>query len=175
MFRNPHIRLSLITLSLIASAACQASGPVVVEVDPVQREALLGAVRALEGSWALGEGEHAGVIEFQLTSNGSVVRELMFPGDEHEMTNMYSLDGNSLVMTHYCSVGNQPRMRATAVEGNRIVFESDGVGDLKAADEHYMGAMTLVLVDDDTIEQHWVSFNSADDSTHTPFKLKRMR
>ncbi len=45
----------------------------------------------------------------------------MYPGMEHEMTNMYTLDGNTLVMTHYCAGGNQPRMRATGVENGRVV------------------------------------------------------
>ena len=42
-------------------------------------------------------------IEFRVTSAGSVVQETMFPGSDHEMVNMYSVDGDKLLMTHYCA------------------------------------------------------------------------
>ena len=66
-------------------------------------------------------------------------------------------------------------MRADALEGGKLAFRTTGVSDLKAADEHYMGAMTLVFVDADHVEQHWVSLN-APDSGHAPaFALTRVR
>jgi len=121
------------------------------EIDHEARTALLEAVKGLEGEW-IGE---QGPTEFHVSSGGSAVRELMFPGEPHEMTNMYTLDGNGLSMTHYCGAGNQPRMRATSIREGRIAFESTGVSDLDASDGAYMGAMTLVIVDANNIEQHW--------------------
>jgi hypothetical protein len=85
------------------------------------------------------------------------VREIMFPGSEHEMTNVYHLDGNELVVTHYCAAGNQPRMVASKVDGNRITFHTDSVSDLKPGGGPFMGELTLVLVDAGHIEQHWRS------------------
>jgi hypothetical protein len=168
-------RFTFLGLSLFAVLACQSSGPVVVDTDPVHRETLFAPVRALAGTWRVDADEHPGEIRFEVTSGGSAVRELMFPGTEHEMTNMYSLDGNSIVMTHYCAGGNQPHMRATAIDGNRLVFESDGVSDLKKSDAQYMGAMTLVLVDEDHIEQHWVAYNAASEEEHPVFELTRVK
>ena len=107
-----------LSLSLATLACGCATAPTVVDADPARREALLGAVAALEGRWA---GKAADLpeeegpqpyTEFALTAQGTVVREIMMIGEPHEMTNMYALDGNTLVMTHYCSAGNQPRMRA---------------------------------------------------------------
>lgn len=122
-----------------------------VELNESARAALLGAVKALEGNWVGDQG----LTEFSVSSGGSAVRELMFPGLPHEMTNMYTLDGNGLAMTHYCGAGNQPHMRATSIEDGRIEFEASGVSDLDATDGAYMGAMTLVIVDADHFEQHW--------------------
>jgi hypothetical protein len=171
------LRPSLAALSLALLSACRSTGPAIVDADPARREALFAPVRALEGSWRVetGEGPPAEV-RFQLSSAGSVVRELMFPGTEHEMTNMYSLDGNALLMTHYCAGGNQPRMRATALVGGRLAFESAGVADLEASEDHYMGAMTLVFVDADHVEQHWTSIDTASgERSATIFKLTRLR
>lgn len=161
-------------------AACQSSPETytVVAADPAARTPLLEAVAGLEGRWAgLAPDGSTGTTEFQVSSNGSVVREIMLAGTEHEMTNMYTLDGNALVMTHYCAGGNQPHMRATSIEDGRIAFEPVGVSDLKSEDEIYMGAMTLVLQDADTIEQHWSSYKAGEpDDSHTMvIELKRVR
>jgi hypothetical protein len=151
--------LATVALCALSFACKTTTEPHVVDADPEQREALLGAVAALEGSW---EGKspdgQTGTSSFAVSSAGSVVVERMMEGTDHEMTNMYSLDGNDLVMTHYCAAGNQPRMRASGIEDGKIDFRYDGVQDLKAADEMYMGEMTLVIVDEDHIEQHWRAY-----------------
>lgn len=169
------------SLSLAALTSGCATAPTVVDADPVRREALLGAVTALEGRWA---GEVAGLpeeegpqpyTEFALTAQGTGVREIMGVGEPHEMTNMYALDGNTLVMTHYCSAGNQPRMRASSItDDGRIEFLVDSVADLKSADEAYMGSMTLVILDANHIEQHWQSLKGGVVEDHLVIDLTRV-
>ena len=110
---------------------------------------------------------------FEVTSSGSAVRELMGPGTEHEMTNMYTLDGNSLTMTHYCGAGNQPFMRARRLDGDRLEFESVSVRDLKDPGDHYMGAMTLVFLEDGHVEQHWTSIIGDEVAEMGVFDLRR--
>lgn len=159
----------------LSGAACTTSGPQrVVEADPAHREQLLGAVTALQGRWVMHDPQGDAFTEFAVTSNGTAVRETMFPGMPHEMTNMYVLDGNSLELTHYCAGGNQPRMRAEKLVDGRLEFRPVWVGDLKSPDEPYMGAMTLVLIDADHIEQRWVAYNQS--AEHSPvFTLERVK
>ena len=169
------IRTLLLPLSLaLCAGACSSTGASGdAPPDPARRETLLGAVKQLEGRWTI-EGEGGpGETEFHVSSAGSAVREVMFPGSPHEMTNMYALDGNALVMTHYCAGGNQPRMRATRLADGRIAFEADGVSDLGAPDEVYMGEMTLVLVDPDHVEQHWRAFQGDQLDHEMVFRLTR--
>ena len=63
-----------------------------------------------EGAEAEAETKEAGVVkhEIQVSAAGTVVMETMAPGTDHEMINMYHLDGEDLVLTHYCAGGNQP-------------------------------------------------------------------
>jgi hypothetical protein len=143
--------------------------------NPERRAALLETVTALEGRWVMRSPEGEAFVEFAVTSGGHAVRETMFPGTEHEMINMYTLDGNGLAMTHYCAGGNQPHMRAAALEDGKLAFETTGVSDLNKADEHYMGAMTLVIVDDDHIEQHWKTLNANEPGQDPVFALERVR
>ena len=140
------------------------------KLDNETRTALLEAVKGLEGDW-IGE---QGPTEFHVSSGGSAVRELMFPGEPHEMTNMYTLDGNALVMTHYCAGGNQPSMRASAVDAGQIVFSFEGVSDLKAEDELYMGEMTLVIIDENNIEEHWRAFKAGELDHEMKIPMKRV-
>src|SRR6478736_10069180 len=48
----------------------------------------------------------------KVTAGGSAVHETHFPGQPMEMVSVYHLDKGDLVMTHYCVLGNQPRMKA---------------------------------------------------------------
>jgi len=52
----------------------------------------------------------AGSVNYKVTANGSVVVETLFPGTEHEMITMYHLNGDQLMLTHYCAAANQPQM-----------------------------------------------------------------
>lgn len=152
-----HRSLAGICLAL-AAVACRSAAPAAAEHESGQ--ALLDAVKSLEGTWSMpGPDGQEQVAEFRVTSGGSAVRELMFPGAEHEMTNMYHLDGDALLVTHYCAGGNQPRMRATRLDGNHIVFARESVTGLDASTDAVMGEMTLELVDRDHFVQHWRAFS----------------
>src|SRR5262249_24847095 len=48
----------------------------------------------------------------KVTAGGSAVHETIFPGQPQEMVSIYTVDGPDLVMTHYCVLGNQPRLKA---------------------------------------------------------------
>ncbi|QDV08667.1 hypothetical protein Poly30_42200 [Planctomycetes bacterium Poly30] len=146
-----------------------------VEADPQIRASVWDTLRSLEGRWTsvtpFGEGEHV----FEVTSMGSVIREIMSPGTEAEMTNMYTLSGNDVAMTHYCGAGNQPYMRASGLDGHRLEFKCVRVGDLKSPGESYMGDMTLVFIDEDHIEQHWTSIQGQERTDVAAFKLTRVK
>ncbi|MDR4471533.1 MAG: hypothetical protein MRJ92_02410 [Nitrospira sp.] len=51
-----------------------------------------------------------------LGSGGTTLTETLTPPDSPPMTTMYYSDGDQLMLTHYCSLNNQPRMRAAAVK-----------------------------------------------------------
>ncbi len=152
-----HVSFALCLVSL--ATACQSTGAGGAQ-DPKLRQTLLDSVKSLEGTWeGPGQGGQTMRLEFHVASNGSIVREVMFPGTPHEMLNVYSLDGNSLLVTHYCAMGNQPHMRATGREGRFLDFRCDSVSDLDKPDEMYMGELTLELPDQDHLVEHWRTFS----------------
>ena len=164
-----------LALTLLVTA-CASTTKQSAPVDAEARKSLFSAVSALEGRWeGVAPDGSEGVTIFEVSSGGSVVRERMQVGTPHEMTNMYSLDGNDLVMTHYCAMGNQPKMRASNFEGGRVAFSFDSVSDLGADDEIYMGEMTLVIHDENRIEQQWRAFRSGEIDSEMSIEMKRVQ
>jgi hypothetical protein len=69
------------------------------------------------------------------------------------MVSLYTVDGPDLIMTHYCVLGNQPRMKANPNSpANQIVFEFAGGTNLDPQKDKHMHAATLTIVGDDMIE-----------------------
>lgn len=145
-------------------------------------ESVMSRLNSLEGEWEM-QGED-GVWTtssiFAVSSSGSVVREIMFPGEPHEMTNLYHMDGTEAVATHYCAIGNQPRMTAAGVEqtegGPAIDYTFDSVSNLRESQSHVMGGLRLVFVDENTLHQHWTSLNNEGEFDHEmTFELRRKR
>jgi len=125
---------------------------------PAVKNAGLEKMKTLVGTWVVADDDGkpteqiASVIK--VTAGGSAVHETIFPGQPHEMVSVYTADGADLVMTHYCMLGNQPRMKATpkSVAGNKITFEFAGGGNLDPKKDKHMHGATLTFVDADHLE-----------------------
>jgi hypothetical protein len=120
------------------------------------------ALKKLAGDWVEvgkdGKPTDKVVSSIRVTSGGSAVQETLFPGSDHEMVTMYHLDGTDLVLTHYCFLGNQPRLRAEpGDEINKIVFKFVGATNLKSAEDHHINGATLTLDGSDHFKAEWVS------------------
>jgi hypothetical protein len=90
---------------------------------------------------------------YKVTAGGSIVHETHFPGQPQEMISVYTVDGQDLIMTHYCVLGNQPRLKADPKSPtNQIVFQFTGGGNLDPKKDKHMHDVTLTFVDDDQIE-----------------------
>src|SRR5260370_22062087 len=86
----------------------------------------------------------------KLTAGGSAVHETLFPGQPQEMVSIYTVDGPDLVMTHYCVLGNQPRMKADPKSpANQIIFQFAGGSNLDPQKDKHMHCATLTIVADD--------------------------
>lgn len=123
--------------------------------DPATAQ--MAIVKKLAGTWV--EADKDGkptdkvVSVVKVTAGGSAVQETLFPGTDMEMVSMYHLDKGALVMTHYCMLGNQPKMKADPKSPKgTIKFEFAGGTNLDPKKDMHMHASTLKVVDDDHIE-----------------------
>jgi hypothetical protein len=114
-------------------------------------------MKKLAGTWVAADKDGkptAQVVSvIKVTAAGSAVHETLFPGQPHEMVSVYYRDGADLVMTHFCSLGNQPRMKADPKSpANQFCFKFAGGSNLDPAKDKHMHEGTITFIDDDHIE-----------------------
>ena len=170
--KTKGVRRHVLLLVLGASLCGLWSGQAMAE-HPATLPMPFELVKELVGTWqgskqAL-DGQEIITVEYALTSRGTAVIERMFPGTPKEMVSVYAQDGHEMVMTHYCALGNQPRMKTSSpVTGNSITLSYiDGTGMRSMHDKH-MHELTLTLIDDRHINHEWTVFeNGRKQVTHT--------
>lgn len=171
--------------ALSTLSACATTSGVRQAPAPTQAaKAAFEKLRTLEGDW---EGQDPETSAWMTTSNvkvssaNSVVREVMFPGAAHEMTNMYHLDGDRVVLTHYCAMGNQPRLASRGLQpspqGETLHFTIDSVSNLADAEGMFMGDLLVTFRPDGTISQNWRSYDKGvlSDSHSVEMVLRRKK
>ena len=131
-------------------------------------------LKALAGEWE-GDGgpnESSITISYEIVSGGEAVIETRAPLNEPTMVTVFHLDGDSLMLTHYCAAGNQPRMRAVALTDEIMDFNFVDVTNLSEPAEGHMRGLTFHFDSEDTMRQVWTWHQGGED-TSSSFVLKR--
>jgi hypothetical protein len=142
--------------------------------------AALGRFTALAGEW-VGKGTHGDVshdakITYRVTSGGTAVVETIDPGGMHEMVTVIHPDGDSLLLTHYCMVGNQPQMKARPKAGDKqVAFEFVRATNMKSDKEMHMRSVTYTFADPDTLKAEWTNWDGGKEAGKSVFELKRKK
>lgn len=129
-------------------------------------------MKSLAGEWkGTGPEGKAITVTYSLVSGGTAVLETLA---DPPMLTTYYLDGDNLMLTHYCMANNQPRMKAGAQKGNAIEFRFVDATNLKSADAGHMHDMILTVEDANHIQQAWTWSDKGKTETHA-FKLERVK
>lgn len=104
-------------------------------------------IKSLAGNWEAETEKGKVTSSYEVVSNGSAVLERINVPGESEMVTVYHLDGSRLVLTHYCTAGNQPRMQAEAYdpESNQLVFKFAGGTNLTDPNTGHMHNAVLTF------------------------------
>lgn len=163
-------------LPVLAAALLALSTPLpapAADAPPAAR-AQLERLKALAGTWK-GKGHGMDVeVTWRVTGNGSAVVETMGPGTPYEMITVYHLDGDQLLLTHYCGAGNQPTLKAVGGDAGSIAFDFVRATNLKPGDEH-MHALRITFVGPDALRSEWTSWKDGKPGEPAPFELTRSR
>src|SRR4030095_2463355 len=132
--------------------------------------------KKLEGTWTMAgaQGQPAMSINFRPTAGGTAVIETMFGGTPKEMINLYTADGDKIVLTHYCALGQQPRMKQASASGDDKTIKCEFVdgGNIKSRDEGHMDAVALT-VDGDKLTEDWTFYADGKAVDHKGFEFHR--
>lgn len=129
-------------------------------VAQADSNAIMERLESLEGEWMFldEQGKETGQVgsEFRMTANGSVLREFMYPGHDHEMLNVYHADGDRVLMTHYCAGGSQPRLEVVAAEeGDGLLLNFESITNLPSPDAHFMHHAEIAWDGPDRVTTTW--------------------
>lgn len=138
----------------------------------------LDVIRKLAGDWVEvgpdGKATDKVISTYHLTAGGSAVQETLFAGTDHEMITLYHMDGDDLVLTHYCVTGNQPRMKAEKqTDRAKLVFRCVGGTNMKSENDEDMHRATIVWKDDDRIHSEWEEVKDGKNVMTASFDLAR--
>jgi len=115
-------------------------------------------------------------VTYRVTGAGTVVCETLFPGSEHEMVTMYHMDGEDLVLTHYCAAGNQPRMKAEkSADAAKVWFKFTGGSNVDIKKGLHMHEATIHFVDADHVKSRWVAWKDGKEDHAADFSLVRKK
>jgi len=118
------------------------------------------AMKSLAGTWT-GKNSMGGAIQvsYRTTAGGSALFgeiQMEMQGRSEDMISMIHMDGDRLLLTHYCEAGNQPRMLATASpDGKTITFNFLDATNLSSPDAGHMNRVIFTFVDANHHAEDW--------------------
>src|SRR4029077_15803815 len=132
-------------------------------------------LQSLAGNWAGKDQDGSDVkSSFKSIASNTAVMETLAMSGMDEMVTLYSIDGDSVVLLHYCPTNNQPRMRATPVVGEvkKLEFTFEGAGNLPSLDTGHEHKLGIEFLDNNHIVEHWTWRKNGKDTEMT-FRLVR--
>lgn len=141
-------------------------------------------LKALGGSWegmlttvpAVPEAQgKVAQVTLHVSSMGNALQhEVKIEGRPDDPITMFYMDGDDLVLTHYCDAGNRPRMRSrVSPDDKRVEFD---LVDVAGSTEHgNMYHSTFTLIDADHHIEDWTWMNPGGQTIQAHFDLRRTK
>ncbi len=118
-----------------------------------------GPLASLVGEWQGKDPEGKPMnASYQWTGNGTTLVETMTKAQKPMMMTMYHADKSGLMLTHYCKLGNQPRMRADVIGGDAktLSFSFIDITNLALPTDPHMHKVSFTFQDQDHFTQEWM-------------------
>ena len=132
---------------------------------------------SLVGEWSGAQSGTAFQVTYEITADGSALMERFSPAGGAMMVTMFTVDGDHLIATHYCSARNQPQMATERIVDPRaksVSFSLVRITGLNSPGEWHNTALVLTLEDSDHLTQEW-TYSSRGETGTTVFHLTRER
>ncbi|MBO0911778.1 MAG: hypothetical protein J2P13_08300 [Acidobacteria bacterium] len=163
-----HKNIAVFTVVMLAavSAAAQSAG-----------QKSFDAMKSLTGEWE-GKNQMGDPVEisYRLTAGGSALMSEIRSSTERkaeDMISMIHMDGERLLLTHYCHAGNQPRMQASiSPDGKTVTFDFVDATNLRDSQPGHMQRVIFTFTDRSHHTEEW-HFQTAGKEMVEKFELEK--
>ena len=170
-----HHMLVLSVIVALAAATLFAGSP----PGDSKSERGLEKLKSLAGTWNGKDNDGNPVtLSYKIVSDGTSLMESLDMGENKgAMITMYHLNGNKLMMTHYCSMGNQPRMTADGLsgDGKSMNFKFVDATNLASKKDSHMRKLIFTFTDEDHITQEWTALMEGKMDHVAKFEFERAK
>lgn len=144
-----------LALSLSAAAQSDVQKPSSAAA-PSDTQKAFDKLKTLAGAW---DGTFEGGplhVTLRVTSMGNTIMHEMKGGGPEDPISMLTVDGDRLLLTHYCDAGNQPRMVGTvSPDGKTITFDFIDGTNLQPSQGGHMQSAVFSFIDADHHTEKW--------------------
>ncbi len=108
-------------------------------------------------------------LTYTLTADSSALME-EFRAGKTVMVTMFTVDGDHLIATHYCSAGNQPQMMTKAITdptAKSLAFSLSHAYGLKMPGDWHNTGLTVMMEDKQHLTQVWTYEYNGKSGTNT--------
>ncbi len=161
----------MIPTALLAAGLASAAEPA------VDARAAFARLKSLAGEWQADTSMGKSHITYEVIAGGATVLERETIANIHDMLTAYHLDGDRLLLTHYCMAGNQPRMQARSYNSKtgELRFEILDATNLASPQAGHMLNATLRFADSTHLNADWEFFEGGKKKTQERFEYTRVR
>ncbi len=132
-------------------------------------------LKQLQGDWqSVKTGDHINKVSYRVIANGSAVEET-FSGPEGEMLTVYTLNGDHILLTHYCTAHNQPRMQASALHDGTLDFQFLDATGLSSPGEGHMHNASFHFTDENHFSATWHFVENGKEKFSENMEFARLR
>ena len=128
------------------------------EMKTAKSAAAFAQLSSLVGEWKGVDDGTDFTVTYTLVASGSTLMEEFRPAGGSPMMTMFSVDGDRLLATHYCSALNQPNMSTQAIRdptAKSIAFTLIRVTGMKSPRDFHNTGLEVFFDDKDHVTQRW--------------------
>lgn len=161
-------------LFLIANLVLGSAGLHAAEIDS---KAAFARLKTLVGEWQANTKMGKATLTYELIAGGTSLVERESAERMPAMMTVYHLDGDRLMMTHYCMAGNQPRMQARHFDAKsgELRFTFLDATSLAGADSGHMRNVTFRIAGHDKLSTDWEFYERGKSKNTESFEYTRVR
>jgi hypothetical protein len=173
-------RFFLLAALIAASAALQAadskSNP--SSANPSSgADAAFARLKTLVGEWEATNSSGKLHLTYELVSGDTALLERESSDSMPSMVTLYTVDAGRLLLTHYCMLGNQPRMQAKALnpDTGELDFQFLDATNLASPAAGHMHHAKLRIVDNSHLVSEWQFYENGQPKFSESAQYTRVR